>query len=502
MSISFVLDIALGLIFIYLTLSLLTSEIQELISTLLQWRAEHLKNSIELLISGNKKNAKLKEVQQLTEKLYAHPLINTLNHEATGGAASFFRKIASPIVSVINKITSGEKIFTSTDSGPSYIPAPNFANSLIETLKLPELAHLITTSRLERFKQQKLKEVLTIVHQSQFSESGRKPIINELRDLKKSVEEVLLDFQEKRSSLPTCFDRIKSKIDDFIDTCETLELPSEDSTSKRKFLQKIRSFQRNHFVDEEKQVFIQKLKPSLEEIIGIIQKNKDLYEEFEQALQNKDNATYQEIRQLIEMVPTSVKESMTSLAKRIQTTGESLEGDMEQLSQQVENWFDSSMERASGVYKRNSKGVAVLIGIVVAMMTNADTFNIVNRLSRDSVLRSAITQSAESTLAQQAQQGTQGPQLREALENNLQEVSVPLGWTETNLQQQQKNSWNVPYAKRFVGWIISGIALSMGSTFWFGLLGRVIDIRNMGKTSSKGVQDNNVRSSNSDSVDG
>lgn len=498
MSISFVLDIALGLIFIYLTLSLLTSEIQELIGTLLQWRAEHLKNSIEILISGNQKNAKVKEVRELTEKLYTHPLINTLNQEAVGNAASLFRKIASPIVSAVNKITSGKKMFTSSDSGPSYIPAPNFANSLIETLKLPELAHLITTSRLERFKQQKLKEVLTIVHQSQFSESGRKQIISELRELKNGVEEVLTDFQEKRSSLPVSFDRIKSKIDDFISNCEILELPSEDNTSKQRFLQKIRSFQRNHFVDEEKQVFIKKLKPSLEELIGIIQKNKDLYEEFEQALQNQDNATYREIRQLIEMVPESVKESMASLAKRIQTTGESLEEDMDQLSQQVENWFDSSMERASGVYKRNSKGVAVLIGIVVAMMTNADTFNIVNRLSRDSVLRAAITQSAESTLAQQAQTGAQGPELRQALEENLQEVSVPLGWTETNLQQQQENSWGVPYVKRVVGWIISGIALSMGSTFWFGLLGRVVDVRNMGKTNSKGVKSIKINSSNSE----
>ncbi|WP_071515083.1 hypothetical protein [Geitlerinema sp. PCC 9228] len=493
MSISFVLDIALGLIFIYLTLSLLTSEIQELIGTLLQWRAEHLKNSIEILISGSKKNAKLKEVEDLTEKLYTHPLINTLNHEAIGGAASFFRKLAAPVVSLVNQVTSGKKIFKSTDSGPSYIPAPNFANSLIETLKLPELAHLITISRFERFKQDKLREVLAIVHKSGFGESGRKPIIEELRELKNGVEEVQKDFQEKRSSLPVCFDRIKAKIDDFIANCETLDLPSEDNRSKQRFLQKIRSFQRNYFVDEEKKVFIKKLKPSLEEIIGIIQKNKELYEEFEQALQDKDNATYQEIRQLIDMVPTSVKESMASLAKRIQTTGDSLEEDMEQLSQQVENWFDSSMERASGVYKRNAKGVAVLIGIVVAMMTNADTFNIVHRLSKDSVLRTAITQSAESALVQQAATDGQGPKLRETLEDSLQEVSVPLGWTETNLRQQQENSWSVPYVKRVVGWIISGIALSMGSTFWFGLLGRVMDVRNIGRV-GKGTSETDKRS--------
>lgn len=44
MNLPFILDVAIGLIFIYLILSLLASEIQELIATVFQWRAEHLKN--------------------------------------------------------------------------------------------------------------------------------------------------------------------------------------------------------------------------------------------------------------------------------------------------------------------------------------------------------------------------------------------------------------------------------------------------------------------------
>ena len=43
MNLPLVIEIAIGLVFIYLVLSLLISEIQELITILLQWRAEHLK---------------------------------------------------------------------------------------------------------------------------------------------------------------------------------------------------------------------------------------------------------------------------------------------------------------------------------------------------------------------------------------------------------------------------------------------------------------------------
>ena len=53
MSLPIVLEIAIGLIFVYLTLSLVASEIQEILSALLQWRAEHLKRSIEQLLAGD-----------------------------------------------------------------------------------------------------------------------------------------------------------------------------------------------------------------------------------------------------------------------------------------------------------------------------------------------------------------------------------------------------------------------------------------------------------------
>ncbi len=52
MNLPFILNVLISVVFIYLILSLLASEIQELITTLLQWRAKHLKDSIESLISG------------------------------------------------------------------------------------------------------------------------------------------------------------------------------------------------------------------------------------------------------------------------------------------------------------------------------------------------------------------------------------------------------------------------------------------------------------------
>lgn len=84
MNFPLVVDIAIGLIFIYLTLSLIASELQELLATVLQWRAKHLRKSIELLLSGGseakrRETEDLQKARKLVQELYDDPLINTLN---------------------------------------------------------------------------------------------------------------------------------------------------------------------------------------------------------------------------------------------------------------------------------------------------------------------------------------------------------------------------------------------------------------------------------------
>ncbi|MGH2414365.1 MAG: hypothetical protein ACRDEA_11895 [Microcystaceae cyanobacterium] len=57
---------------------------------------------------------------------------------------------------------------------------------------------------------------------------------------------------------------------------------------------------------------------------------------------------------------------------------------------------DRSMSRASGVYKRNTKGVAILIGLILVAVTNVDAGFIIDRLSNDENLRNVVTEKAIS----------------------------------------------------------------------------------------------------------
>src|SRR5205807_7483752 len=94
-----ILDVAIGMIFVYLLLSLICSAANEIIEIALKKRAKHLEEGLgELLHDPN-----------LVQRIYDHPLINGL-FEGAYQAGS--RKL------------------------PSYIPATNFALALMD-LVLP-----------------------------------------------------------------------------------------------------------------------------------------------------------------------------------------------------------------------------------------------------------------------------------------------------------------------------------------------------------------------------
>jgi len=380
MNLPVVFDIALGLVFIYLTLSLIASEIQELISTLLQWRAKHLKQSIELLMAGGSETGseEIEKAVELVKELYGDPIINTLNQQAKDGIEKGFRDVTKTINSKVSK----EK-----ESAPSYIPSETFAITLLETLKIPQLINHVKNPSTQ-----------TNLHM----------ILSTYKELKTGIN-------DKNSD----------------------------------------SYQR------------------IQAIYGEIEQN--------QNFQNLVNS-------LPERVPDKLINSLTVIADRTRIKIDDLKQEVNQFQKEVETWFDRSMDRASGVYKRNAKGVAILIGISIAILTNTDTFHLLNRLSRDSAIRSAITQSASQRV-----DFLNDSNARMEIQKLLGDASVPIGWQNINqqldlepLNTSQGNTANAVLRKiwkviaMFGGWVVSGLAIAMGAPFWFDILNKVVNVRNAG----------------------
>ncbi len=66
-----------------------------------------------------------------------------------------------------------------------------------------------------------------------------------------------------------------------------------------------------------------------------------------------------------------------------------------QVHEHIEIWFNSSMERVSGWYKRKVQIVTLAVAIVFAVGLNLDSVLIARHLARDAALRSAIVAEAE-----------------------------------------------------------------------------------------------------------
>ena len=143
MNLPVIIDIVIGLVFIYMALSLLASEIQELIATVLQWRAEHLKKSIEVLISGGSENAQdplqRQRVRQFANLIYSNPIINDLNQGAKGHLSQFFRAVVHGLGGFYRLITRTKNVFGKKSTAPSYLPSDSFFFILLETLKITNL---------------------------------------------------------------------------------------------------------------------------------------------------------------------------------------------------------------------------------------------------------------------------------------------------------------------------------------------------------------------------
>ena len=309
------LDVAIGLFFIYLTLSLLVSGIQELIATVLEWRAKQLKEAIQILLGDNEANdPSAKQAQKIANELWNHPLIRSLNQ----------RKIIRGSV------------------GPSYISSKMFAATLLEIIQ----------------------------SDYDFNPSG-----------------------------------------------------------------------------------------TIDDIVESIKENKKLDPE--------------------------IQRRIYSIALIAQRKARASEKGINSLEKEIRIWFDQSMERASGVYNRNVKGVAFLIGLGVTLALNADTFYIVERLNKDTVLRSSLNQVATRIVAENKEPSV------DTINRYLDDITMPIGWSTREEFYKQVNprypakpqlgDWVFGIIKLIFGWLLSAGAIAMGAPFWFELLGKFINVRNAGQ---------------------
>jgi tetrahydromethanopterin S-methyltransferase subunit B len=321
MNLPFVLDVALGLIFVYLILSLLASEIQELIAALLQWRAKHLRESVTNLLQGGEKPPpnEQEQVQQLVKKIYDDPLIRNINQASVEGIASLFRGMTLWLQDIYNSFVQlflkaarkipkiGEHLFPKKDrkrtfgdqrSAPSYIPAETFATTLIESVGISDLSKLLMQQRLEKFNQR-----LVTVIKSTLEDVFSKPVdererVNRFND---ELQQIVEDYKNSEATLQTCIFRIRESFDRLI---AFFENHPSSTPAIRSELQAIKT---NHFGEKGERAFLFGLSPSPSELTELIDKGSRVYKEIEPVFKAAFNKDSQAIAQRVDQKIVELK---------------------------------------------------------------------------------------------------------------------------------------------------------------------------------------------------
>ncbi|MEL6381485.1 MAG: hypothetical protein AAFQ89_03230 [Cyanobacteria bacterium J06626_18] len=516
MTLPLVLEVAIGLVFIYLTLSLLASEVQEILGTLLQWRAEHLKRSIEVMLAGNDAKSKA-AAQAFADRLYDRPLIRSLNQEAAGPVSHFFRLINQAVGVVYRAVTRSRNVFGRQTSGPSYIPAESFSQALLENLQIEDLRKVLLESRLLHFIEEKLLLPLNhMVNDLRASTANEFLLSGEFKDLEQAIGQLVKDFQEKRTTLSEALERLLIRLEEF--AVKAQEVLPDNHHLTETFMRRLR-YLKTGFASTtlDKSALLKTIQPTLSELISVLDDKSKTYRELK-TLVAKESKIAKAILANIETqtLPDSLRASLVSLADRatntLATTASKtlietakdvseepitnlkiyltdLEGDVRALGSEVEAWFNRGMDRASGVYRRNAKAVAILIGLGIAVGINADSLHMLDRLSQDPTIRNSVRQAAEQ-MAATTPENVEVDQLQEDVDRLLEADSligssrIPIGYGKlvTDQQQAAQQDWFVPLVpRRVIGWLITGFAISMGSNFWFSLLKRVITVKTTGK---------------------
>ena len=409
---SAILDIAVGLIFVYLVVSLMVTAVTELIASWRRWRAKTLYLGIQNLLDKP-------GVQEWADRLYDHPLIQSLSPlvTATGEDAT----------SLWTRVTA----LLNPKGGPSYIPSRTFVVALLDSVR-------------DHARQAVLAEVGKLAP----------------ADIAGGTAGAAAAGQAIDKLLPGAAGAsLRAEFHDLFDKARTSGSTQAD----------------------------------LQRLAG------ELFDRLTDA-------------QSLDLVESRLAGSR--LGRVFSALLAESERDVEKLKVNMETWFDNSMERVSGWYKRKSQWVHLVLAAALTVGINVDSIQIVQNLSRDSALRDSLVAQAQ-TYAKQNPPPTDAnsPESYQQLLARLNDLNLPIGWwiapatnpanaAAVDVQRRAAEaghriapfvswgdlrssaSWNkLAQAVGFHvwGWLLTAIAVSLGAPFWFDMLNKVINLRSSGK---------------------
>jgi hypothetical protein len=168
------------------------------------------------------------------------------------------------------------------------------------------------------------------------------------------------------------------------------------------------------------------------------------------------------------------------------------EDDRDAFRAKLEHWYDDTMDRLSGWYKRRVQRWIVVYSAVLAVLFNVDTVNMVDGLWRSPMEQTAAAQAAATAAGKDV--GAIDTSL-----SALRGLAAPIGWSfspaaapaapaahsgsspspAASDPRRLPTGWGA-WLLKVLGLALTILALSFGAPFWFDVLGKLARVRNTG----------------------
>lgn len=210
------------------------------------------------------------------------------------------------------------------------------------------------------------------------------------------------------------------------------------------------------------------------------------------ALREVHNLPAQSLPDLIRSLPDS------NLKKRLQALILGVENDAAACNLAIEQWYDGTMDRVNGLYKQKTQLFLLIAGLIMAIVCNANLFSVTERLWLSDDARNAVNAAAQmysckdDPACKQPDYNTAITELEGRMKDYL-----PVGYNVAKLRTYWGDTWRLiahPASTKqsewiallagwlfnCAGWLLMGIAVSLGAPFWFDAVNKLINIRMVG----------------------
>jgi hypothetical protein len=169
----------------------------------------------------------------------------------------------------------------------------------------------------------------------------------------------------------------------------------------------------------------------------------------------------------------------TKVKQALMTLVDAAGNDVSRARENIEAWYNSSMERVTGWYKRRAQVIILFLGLLVVIAINADTIAITTSLSRDKAVRDSLVAAAQDYVKDQSDTDKATDRIKQYTDK-IRDLGLPLGWNKGNplsIPDKKKPDESTSWPMKVIGWLITTVAISLGAPFWFDLLNKFIGVR-------------------------